>query len=326
MDNSFNSRLREWREVVRKLLLDADFDQAPPYLADPMRYALQGEGKMIRPALCLAAAEAVGGDWQESVQVAAALEIFHTFTLVHDDIMDGDELRRGKPTVHKEFDDDRALLAGDTLLLYVYELLGESDPQIFPLLYKAFTQGAMDVCYGQGWDMQFGQSQSVDPEQYEMMIDLKTGALIKLACEMGGIVGRGSEQQISALSRFGLLLGRAFQMQDDLLEVSSSADKMGKSLGSDVLNEKKTWIWLDLRANLSEAELQEWESIRASSELTPAARDLVHQWMVNHGTVDRAEKLVQNWVNEADQILNDSTFSDTSMLSALADLILNRQN
>ena len=319
-------KLESWLDAVRQQLLGTEFSKAPDYLAEPMRYALEGQGKMLRPALCLASAEAVGGEWRSAVPIATALEIFHTFTLVHDDVMDGDELRRGRPTVHKHFDLNRALLAGDTLLLHVYQLLEACDPGIFHQVYKVFTRGAMEVCYGQGWDMQFEQSRSVEPAQYEMMIDLKTGALIKLSCELGAILGGGTEEQTLALSRFGLLLGRAFQMQDDLLELSSTADAMGKSLGSDVLNEKKTWIWLDLITHLSASEQARWQEFRAAGELTVASRQQVHEWMVKYGTIHRAESMIQDWIAEADQILADSSFQDTSMLIALADLILNRKN
>ncbi|MCF7808429.1 MAG: polyprenyl synthetase family protein [Candidatus Marinimicrobia bacterium] len=326
MDEQIPERLDQWRTAVRAHLLSAEFAEAPAYLSEPMRYALQAEGKMLRPMLFLAAVEAVGGNWEDSVETAAALEIFHTFTLVHDDIMDGDDLRRGQPTVHKQFDDERALLAGDTLLLYVYQLLGRSKSDAFPELFQAFTSGAMEVCYGQGWDMQFEQSETVEPEAYEMMIDLKTGALLKLACHMGGIAGGGSQEQIRALSRFGLLLGRAFQMQDDLLELTSSADTMGKSLGSDVLNEKKTWIWLDLRKNLSTSELDHWQKIQLSTELSVEARAQVHEWMREHGTIGRAEALVQKWIQEADDILQQTHLTSSDMLIALADRILKRKN
>lgn len=326
MDKQTKDKLEQWRGAVHNHLQNAEFEQAPVYLSDPMHYALKAEGKMLRPALFLASVEAAGGNWADKVEIAAALEIFHTFTLVHDDIMDGDDMRRGQPTVHKQYDDERALLAGDTLLLYVYQLLGKSDAESFPEIFQAFTAGAMEVCYGQGWDMQFGQSEQVEPEQYEMMIDLKTGALVKLACQMGGIAGGGNREQVDALSRFGLLLGRAFQMQDDLLELTSSADTMGKSLGSDVLNEKKTWIWLDLKKNLSESELDHWKKMQSSEFLSLEAREQVHQWMREHGTIERAETLVQKWIEEADSILTQSSFAKTDMLRALADLILTRKN
>lgn len=326
MNNDVKFRLDEWRAAVKAHLSQPTFEKEPVYLSEPMHYALNAEGKMLRPALCLAATEAVGGEWKSAVTVGAALEIFHTFSLIHDDIMDGDDLRRGIPTLHKAFDENRALLSGDTLLIYVYQLLSTLDNSKFPQIFKAFNDGAMDVCKGQGWDMEFEQRTDVSPDEYEMMIDLKTGALIRLSCQLGGIIGDGNEQAISALSRFGLLLGRAFQMQDDLLEVTSSASTMGKSLGSDVLNEKKTWIWLDLKKNLTPPEQIEWKQIQKKGTLTDSNRALVHQWMADHGTLERAQRLIQTWVAEADDLLQDSNFKNTQMLKALSDIILNREN
>ena len=326
MEIDVKSRLQEWRSAISQHLQNPSFDTEPVYLSEPMSYALRAEGKMLRPALCLAAAEAVGGDWEKAVAVGTALEIFHTFTLVHDDIMDGDELRRGIPTLHKAFGDNRALLSGDTLLLYVYQLLADVDESIFHRVFRVFNDGAMDVCKGQGWDMEFESSELVEPQEYEMMIDLKTGALIKLACHLGGIIGGGSDTAIEALSRFGLLLGRAFQMQDDLLEVTSSAATMGKSLGSDVLNEKKTWIWIDLKSKLSEAELLEWQTVQNGGQLEDHHRDQVKQWMIDHGTIQRAHELIESWISEADALISSSLFKNNAMLKALSNIILKRQN
>jgi len=326
MDQELQKKLTEWRTAVREHLSHPRFAKEPIYLSEPMNYALKAEGKMLRPALCLAASDAVGGDWRDAVIVAAALEIFHTFSLVHDDIMDGDALRRGIPTLHEAYDRNRALLSGDTLLIYVYQLLSEIDSHKFPQIFRAFNEGAMDVCKGQGWDMEFEQRQDVEPDEYVMMIDLKTGALIKLACELGGILGNGSEAAIKALARFGLLLGRAFQMQDDLLEVTSSTITMGKSLGSDLLNEKKTWIWLDLKKHLSAAELKAWEGIRSIGQLSEAHRNQIKSWMSEHGTIKRAQDLIHSWVTEADELLSSSSFKKPEMLKALSDIILNRVN
>ncbi len=326
MNQELKQKLNEWRATVRHHLTNPKFATEPDYLFEPMRYALKGEGKMLRPALCLASTEAVGGNWKDAVMVSVALEIFHTFTLIHDDIMDGDEIRRGIPTVHAAYDRDRALLSGDTMLIYVYQIISEIEDAKIPRLFRAFNDGAMDVCKGQGWDMQFEQSPHVEPDQYEMMIDLKTGALIKLACQLGGIVGGGDEQAVNVLSRFGLLLGRVFQMQDDLLEVTSSAETMGKSLGSDMLNEKKTWIWLDLKKTLSATEMEQWKQIQRSDQLSDDDRKQIQTWMIDHGTIERAQRLIQKWINEADQILTSSDFKDTTMLNALADMILNRKH
>lgn len=326
MDIDINNRIETWRVAISKHLQNPRFDTEPVYLSEPMRYALKAEGKMLRPALCLAATEAVGGDWHQAITVAAALEIFHTFTLVHDDIMDGDELRRGLPSLHKAFGDNRALLSGDTLLIYVYQHLSDIEESKFFRIFRAFNEGAMDVCKGQGWDMEFEGSDHIEPQQYEMMIDLKTGALIRLACHLGGIMGGGSEAAIEALSRFGILLGRAFQMQDDLLEVTSSSAAMGKSLGSDVLNEKNTWIWIDLKSRLTKDELSEWQIIQNGGQLAEHHRGQVKQWMIDHGTIERAQSLISSWIEEADTLLSSSLFKNTQMLKALSDLILKRQN
>ncbi|MCF7825923.1 MAG: polyprenyl synthetase family protein [Candidatus Marinimicrobia bacterium] len=326
MNIDVKNKIEAWRSAIAQQLQNPSFDTEPTYLSEPMNYALRTQGKMLRPVLCLAASEAVGGNWQDAVSVAAALEIFHTFTLVHDDIMDGDELRRGLPTLHKAFGTNRALLSGDTMLIYVYQLLAEVDESKFARVFRAFNDGAMDVCKGQGWDMEFETSDQIEAQQYEMMIDLKTGALIKLACHLGGIIGGGNEASIKALSRFGLLLGRAFQMQDDLLEVTSSAATMGKSLGSDVLNEKKTWIWIDLKSRLSENELKEWQKLQNEGQLDESHRDQIKLWMTDHGTVERAQKLIKSWISEAEALINSSLFSDPEMLKALTSLILNRQN
>ena len=326
MDIDINNRIETWRMAISDHLQNPRFDTEPEYLSEPMKYALKAEGKMLRPALCLAATEAVGGDWRNAVKIAAALEIFHTFTLVHDDIMDGDELRRGLPSVHKAFGDNRALLSGDTLLIYVYQQLSDIEESKFLRVFRAFNDGAMDVCKGQGWDMEFEGSDHVDPQQYEMMIDLKTGALTRLACHLGGIMGDGSDEAIAALSRFGILLGRAFQMQDDLLEVTSSSAAMGKSLGSDVLNEKNTWIWIDLKSRLTADELKEWHIIQSGGQMTDHHRDQVKQWMIHHGTIERARNLIASWIKEADTLLSSSLFKNTHMLKVLSDLILKRQN
>jgi len=324
MKQELKNQLGVWNDAVREQLLNPKFDVEPAYLFDPMRYALNGEGKLLRPALCLAATQAVGGKWKEGLTVAVALEIFHTFTLVHDDIMDGDELRRSAPTVHKAFDLSRALLGGDAMLIYMYQLLADVPHEKFHEIYSVFNAGAMDVCKGQGWDMQFENASIVNPKEYEMMIDLKTGALIKLACELGGILGGANKETVKALGRFGLLLGRAFQMQDDLLELTSTTQTMGKSLGSDILNEKKTWIWLDLKRHLSPSELDTWTLIKQSQTLSEADRLQVVDWMRGHGTLDRAQALVEKWIAEADSFLASEHLTDNRMLKALSDIILHR--
>jgi len=318
-------KLKLWHSAVGELLGQHGFQGAPEYLHAPARYALNAEGKRLRPALCLAAAEAVSGDWRGAVAGATALEVFHTFTLVHDDIMDEDDLRRGQPTVHKQFDVNRALLSGDALLIYAYDLLLEIDPQFLPGALQRFNQGALDVCRGQAWDMEFETAGDIDLQAYETMIDLKTGALLRLACGLGALLAGGSEAQISHLESYGVLLGRAFQLQDDLLEVISSAEVMGKSLGSDLVNGKQTWLWLDLQEHLDSEQQSELNAILGSDKDLESKRQLVQNWMMDSGTLQRADEQVQAWIQEAENHLISAHLKDSEALGLLAGLILSRK-
>ncbi len=320
------SRLKVWRQAIQFELEHLNLPDDPGYLSDPVRYALQAEGKRLRPALCFAAAEAIGADWKTALPAALAIEVFHTFTLVHDDIMDEDDLRRGQPTVHKAFDINRALIAGDAILIHAYQLLNQLDTGIISEALRMFNQAAMDVCQGQAWDMQFENSRDVLRSQYESMVDEKTGALIRLACGLGTLVGGGTSEQVAHLSKFGVLLGRAFQLQDDLLEMTSSADVMGKSLGSDVVNEKKTWLWLDIQDQMDPGELAEWQDLMAADNSIEAKLKGIRHWMEKKGTLDRARQQIADWISEGEKHLLDAGLSNITTLKALAELILHRKH
>ncbi|MCF7797532.1 MAG: polyprenyl synthetase family protein [Lentisphaeria bacterium] len=308
-------------------LQQAPFPTQPAYLYEPIRYALAGKGKRLRPAFVFASAEAVGGHWREVLNVAAAVEVFHLFSLVHDDIMDNDEMRRGRAAVHHAFDTNRALLSGDALLIYAYEQLADVPAPLLPPVLTAFNRHAMAVCEGQAWDMQFEHEASVAAEDYDRMIDAKTGALLQLSAYLGGLAGGGTEEQAQRLGEIALLTGRAFQMQDDLLEVTSSSTTMGKSLGSDVIHEKKTWLWLDLWKHLSPAALSEWEAAKSNPEIGDAERlELVRNWMQSTGTLERAEMRINQWIEKANEQIRMGGFRETDTLEALLNVILHRKS
>jgi geranylgeranyl diphosphate synthase type II len=321
----FKAKLQLWREAIQAELEHNQFAEEPRYLNDPLEYALRAEGKRLRPALCFAATEAFGKDWRIAMPAALALEIFHTFTLVHDDIMDQDDMRRGKPTVHQAFDVNRALIAGDAILIHAYQYINQLPPEVLSEALQMFNQAALDVCRGQAWDMQFETADQVLASQYESMVDEKTGALVRLACGMGALVAGGSREQVAHLESFGLLLGRAFQLQDDLLEMTSSMDVMGKSLGSDVVNEKKTWLWLDLLEQLSEPEAKALHTRLKGDEDLDAKVQAVRQAMKDRGTLVRASKQIHRWVDTGHQHLQTARLQDSSTLEALAQLILTRK-
>jgi geranylgeranyl diphosphate synthase, type II len=219
----------------------------PRILRQACAYVLSGGGKRLRAVLVLLGSEAVGGTTAEALHAAAAVEIMHNFTLVHDDIMDHAPTRRGRPTVHVRWDLNTALLAGDTLLGIAYEELLRTRTGDPAMLSRLFTAGVIGVCEGQALDLAYEQRSNVRVADYFSMIEQKTGLLVEVASELGGRIGGGTPRQIRALRQFGHHLGRAFQLQDDLLDVVGDAHAFGKAIGGDILEGKRTSLLLRAR-------------------------------------------------------------------------------
>jgi geranylgeranyl diphosphate synthase, type II len=216
----------------------------PADLHDASRYVLRAGGKRVRSTLLLLACEAVGGNAASALNAGAAMEILHNFTLVHDDVMDNAESRRGRPTVHVRWDLNNAILVGDVLVGLAYEsLLRTNTPQIRRVV-EVFTGGLLEVCRGQARDLELGRAARVTLARYFRMIERKTGSLIALSAELGGIVGRGTSRQVRALRTFGTFLGRAFQLQDDLLDIIADEEHLGKKVGGDIVEGKKTFLFI----------------------------------------------------------------------------------
>ena len=220
---------------------------SPRALHDACAYVLSGGGKRLRAILVLLGCEAVGGSATRALHAAAAVEIMHNFTLVHDDIMDHAPTRRGRPTVHVRWDLNTALLTGDTLLAIAYANLLRTRHSDQKTLTDLFTQSVIGVCEGQALDLEFEQRGNVRVADYFRMIEQKTGRLITVATELGGRIGDASPAQIRALRSFGHHLGRAFQLQDDLLDVIGDEREFGKAIGGDILEGKRTYLLLRAR-------------------------------------------------------------------------------
>lgn len=218
--------------------------QVPKNLYEPMQYILSLGGKRLRPSLCLMAAEAYGSDPKEALPVAYALEVFHNFTLLHDDIMDQAEVRRGKPTVHKKWDENTAILSGDVMLIKAYEALAYYDGTVFKKLVMIFNQTAKEVCEGQQYDMDFESQKHVSIEGYMEMIRLKTSVLLGAALQMGAIIALADEREQHKIYKLGIALGLAFQLQDDYLDTFGKQEDFGKKIGGDILERKKTWLYI----------------------------------------------------------------------------------
>ncbi|MDZ4070460.1 MAG: polyprenyl synthetase family protein [Sediminibacterium sp.] len=220
------------------------FPQQPASLYEPNEYFLSWGGKRIRPVMCLMGNELFDEIHPDSFELATAIELFHNFTLIHDDIMDEAPLRRGMETVHMKYGLSTALLAGDVMLIKAYDYLNKIQPQYLHRIIHLFNKTAREVCEGQQMDMDFEQSSSVSLDDYIHMISLKTSVLLAASLEMGAIIGGASEGNCKHLYEFGKNLGIAFQVQDDYLDAFGDPEKFGKDVGGDIRQNKKTFLML----------------------------------------------------------------------------------
>lgn len=246
-EEHFRRRYFRLRTRVDRYLASLITERTPRQLHEACAYVLTGGGKRLRAALVLLAAEAVGGSTAKALPAGAAVEIMHNFTLVHDDIMDHARTRRGRPTVHVRWDLNTALLAGDTLLAVAYEQLLKTAVEDQEALLRLFTRSVIGVCEGQAFDLEFERRNDITVDDYFAMIDLKTGLLISVAAELGARIGGGSVRDVNRMRTFGRYLGRAFQLQDDLLDVVGDEKRFGKTIGGDILEGKRTFLLLTAR-------------------------------------------------------------------------------
>ena len=212
----------------------------PHELYMPVDYAMSAGGKRFRPVICLMACEMFSGSPDEAITPAVAIEIFHNFTLLHDDIMDKADLRRNKPTVHKKWNENTALLSGDAMMVLSFEQMSSVKPELLPRLLPVFNKTALEVCEGQQLDMNFETTHEVTPQMYMEMIRLKTSVLIAASLKIGALCGGASEKDANLMYDSGINLGMAFQIQDDLLDLYGQQEKFGKKPGGDILLNKKT--------------------------------------------------------------------------------------
>lgn len=221
-----------------------DWSREPKGLYEPIGYALSAGGKRLRPQLAILGAEAVGGDAQSVLPAALALEVFHNFTLLHDDVMDKAEVRRGRPTVHVKWNENTAILSGDQMLIEAYKLLAQVPADKLPRVLEMFNKMATEVCEGQQLDVDFEKRDDVTIAEYMEMIRLKTSVLLATALQIGAYIAGGTEQEQQALYDFGINLGLAFQIQDDYLDCFGDPKTFGKAIGGDIREGKKTWLWI----------------------------------------------------------------------------------
>lgn len=237
--------LAAYKELIEQHVRGKIQAREPRGLYDPMVYIMNLGGKRLRPTLTLLAAELCGARAESALDAALAVEVFHNFSLVHDDIMDGARVRRGQPTVHEKWDLNTGILSGDLMLICAYQLLQDYPAQIQKAVTEVFSHTAREVCEGQQWDVEFEQREEVALEEYIRMIQLKTAVLMGCSLKMGAIIAGADQERQEGLYRFGLLLGTAFQLQDDYLDTFGDEESFGKRIGGDILEGKKTYLYID---------------------------------------------------------------------------------
>jgi geranylgeranyl diphosphate synthase type II len=298
------ARIEALRRQVNASLAEVAASSEPEELYDPVRYVLEGGGKRLRPVLLLLVVQAYGRSSEAAMPAALAAEVFHNFTLVHDDIMDHADARRGRPTVHVEWDQSTAILTGDMLMALSYDLLTRLDGSVLQDgvalqdLMRVYHRMVEQLCRGQALDKAYETRRDVSVDAYLDMIDSKTGALLTAVFELGGLIGAGAAADRETLRRAGRLIGRAFQIQDDLLDLTADSDAWGKTIGGDLMEGKKTFI--TLRA-LEEAEGDEYEWFARLHEGGLPSRDIdeARDRMARLGVFDDAETAVQTYSDDA---------------------------
>lgn len=252
-------------------LAQTEFPAEPERLYAPIGYSLAGDGKRLRPMLLMLAAELYAERPQGVMPAAAAVEVFHNFTLLHDDIMDNAAVRRGKPSVHAKWGPNVAILSGDAMLIWAYRLLGQVPEAVLPRILAIFNRMAIEVCEGQQYDMDFEQRQKVSVVEYTHMIELKTAALLAGATEIGAVLGGASEEECRKLQRFAIELGLAFQLQDDLLD-SYGDERLGKAIGGDILEGKQTYLMVTAMSRADEAGREVLRTTAGNAALSDAEK------------------------------------------------------
>jgi len=236
--------ISELQDIIKKTFDSASFSKKPSDLYDPIIYTLNLGGKRIRPLLVLIGCDLYRGDIEKAGPAVMAIELFHNFTLLHDDIMDRAPLRRGKETVFKKWNTSVAILSGDTMFALACEYLSRVDPEVMPLVLEEFTRTARMVCEGQQYDMNFETRKGVSIAEYLEMIRLKTAVLIGCSLKLGALIAKAPPAETRKIYAFGENIGMAFQLQDDLLDVFGDEQKFGKEIGGDILSGKKTFLLL----------------------------------------------------------------------------------
>lgn len=320
--------LRELQNLISEAFSGSRFIHPPEHLYEPINYTLDQGGKRLRPMLVLLSCELFGGKIEEALYPAMGLEIFHNFTLLHDDIMDHAPLRRGKKTVHQKWDVNTAILSGDTMFVIAYEYVAKTHPRLLPQVLMLFNDTARKVCEGQQYDMDYESSGRVTIHDYMMMIRLKTAVLIGCSLKLGAIIAGAPDDDAQTIYDAGIELGMAFQLQDDFLDAFGNVEKFGKAIGGDIATNKKTYLFLKAFEVASPAEREKLNQLFLDPNGNP---DLKIQKIIELyrqlGIHDLARQKIEEHHHRALELIHNLNFNHnaTNELVSLMDEMLFRE-
>ncbi|MBS1518634.1 MAG: polyprenyl synthetase family protein [Bacteroidetes bacterium] len=298
----------EYKKKIDDILFNLIQKDRPETLYGPLKYLLSSGGKRIRPMMVMFSCEAAGADPDLSVNAAVAIELLHNFTLVHDDIMDNADTRRNLETIHKKWNDNVAILTGDHLIGLAYQFLFRTESVRLKEIGEAFTEGIIEVCEGQSFDKEYETRKSVSPEEYIMMINKKTAKMLETSAVIGALSGNADRDLLNNLRYFAFYTGLAFQIQDDLLDITADESEFGKKIGGDILERKKTYLLIKASETVKN------ESDRMIIEqLISDENILIDNGMIlqikkiysENGVIDSAKAEIENYTNKADEFLRN---------------------
>ncbi len=309
---------------INNEISNLDWDREPYGLYEPIEYTLAAGGKRVRPQLAMIASQLFGGKDEEVLPAALALEVFHNFTLLHDDVMDKADVRRGRPTVHVKWNENTAILSGDQMVIEAYKLLSGVPADKLPKVLQLFNKMATEICEGQQYDVDFEGQEHVTIEEYLKMIRLKTSVLLANALQTGAYIAGADDQAQETLYQFGINIGLAFQIQDDILDVWGDPKTFGKAVGGDISCNKKTFVYLEAKRRGGER-LEEWYSqvLEDNTEKIAAVKEIFEQLEVRAV----CEKVVEDYTQKALALLDQLPQNEaTEQLRQLANKLTTRKD
>jgi geranylgeranyl diphosphate synthase type II len=319
--------LSVYREAIDAHLSNILEIKEPSRLYEPISYILSLGGKRLRPVLTLMSCDYFGAPVEKAMNAALAIELFHNFSLIHDDIMDHAPLRRGQETVHEKWDVNTGILSGDAMLILAYRLFEDYEPELFRDLAKLFSKTAIEVCEGQQYDVAFETRDDVSILEYIKMIAYKTAVLLGAAMKMGAMVAKASEESQNSLYDFGSNLGIAFQLQDDYLDAFGNAETFGKQVGGDIISNKKTFLYLKAIENSNESDRDTLQHLFGITPKDPSQKiETVKQMFQESGAAEATQLEIKKYTEKANKSLDNLDLSEEKKQAFrdFATLLMNR--